>query len=237
MMENADRKMVATDGDRVVGFARAICDGVSNGYIGTVAVAEDKRNCGIGRGLVTRLMGDDPSITWVLRAGRGSEAFWQKWVSSPLPSRWSGRGCLDQFPTKSYATQFRYEMELREQIVALVARDEFGHDDRELFEQFKSALRRGEIRSAEKDSEGNWHANTWVKQGILLGFRMGQMVEMSKPSETFVVLRQGDIPAAADDARRQGADRPRRFDSPRRLIRRSGCGDDAAVLHQCRGIR
>jgi predicted N-acetyltransferase YhbS len=78
MMENADRKMVATYGGRVVGFARALCYGVSNGYIGTVAVAEDKRNCGIGRGLVTRLMGDDPSITWVLRAGRGSEAFWHK---------------------------------------------------------------------------------------------------------------------------------------------------------------
>ncbi|HEX2640037.1 MAG TPA: 2,3,4,5-tetrahydropyridine-2,6-dicarboxylate N-succinyltransferase [Pyrinomonadaceae bacterium] len=85
-------------------------------------------------------------------------------------------------------------MELKEQIVALVARDEFGHDDRELFEQFKSALRRGEIRSAEKDPQGNWHANTWVKQGILLGFRMGQMVEMSKPSETFVFFDKETYP-------------------------------------------
>jgi len=78
MMDAADRTVVAIDGVRVVGFARALCDGVSNGYIGTVAVAEEMRGHGIGREMVKRLMGDDPQITWVLRAGRGSEAFWRK---------------------------------------------------------------------------------------------------------------------------------------------------------------
>jgi ribosomal protein S18 acetylase RimI-like enzyme len=62
----------------VVGFARALCDGVSNGYISMVAVAPERRGQGIGRELVRRLMGDDPAITWVLRAGRGSTGFWQK---------------------------------------------------------------------------------------------------------------------------------------------------------------
>lgn len=79
LMENASRTVVAFDGERVVGFARALCDDVSNGYIGTVAVAEHFRRKGVGRELVERLMGDNPEITWVLRAGRrGSEAFWKK---------------------------------------------------------------------------------------------------------------------------------------------------------------
>jgi predicted N-acetyltransferase YhbS len=78
MMENANRTIVALENNRVVGFARALCDDVSNGYIGTVAVAADFRRKGIGRKLVERLMGDDENITWVLRAGRGSEKFWEK---------------------------------------------------------------------------------------------------------------------------------------------------------------
>jgi len=76
-------------------------------------------------------------------------------------------------------------MELNEKIERLLNQSEFSADDREVFEEFKSALRRGDIRSAEKDADGNWHANAWVKQGILLGFKMGKMVEMSKDTETF----------------------------------------------------
>ena len=78
MMQGTDRTVVAWDEGRVVGFARALCDGVSNGYLSTVAVAEDRRGLGIGRELVRRLMSDDPDMTWVLRAGRGSEGFWEK---------------------------------------------------------------------------------------------------------------------------------------------------------------
>lgn len=78
MMENTDRAVVAVDGPRVVGFARALCDGVSNGYISVVAVAADRRGQGVGRELVRRLVGDDAGITWVLRAGRGSGGFWER---------------------------------------------------------------------------------------------------------------------------------------------------------------
>jgi predicted N-acetyltransferase YhbS len=78
MMENADRTVVAFEGEHVIGFARALCDDVSNGYIGTVAVAADFRKRGIGRELVQRLIGDATNITWVLRAGRGSREFWEK---------------------------------------------------------------------------------------------------------------------------------------------------------------
>jgi 2,3,4,5-tetrahydropyridine-2,6-dicarboxylate N-succinyltransferase len=51
----------------------------------------------------------------------------------------------------------------------------------ELFKGFKTALNRGEIRAAEPDADGatGWRANAWVKKGILLGFRMGAIVDMS----------------------------------------------------------
>ncbi|HJS51397.1 MAG TPA: 2,3,4,5-tetrahydropyridine-2,6-dicarboxylate N-succinyltransferase [Pyrinomonadaceae bacterium] len=76
-------------------------------------------------------------------------------------------------------------MSLQQNIESLFAKNKFSDGDRALFEEFKSALRCGEIRSAEKDSDGTWRANAWVKQGILLGFKMGAMIEMSKETETF----------------------------------------------------
>jgi 2,3,4,5-tetrahydropyridine-2-carboxylate N-succinyltransferase len=50
-----------------------------------------------------------------------------------------------------------------------------------LFAQFKEALNNGEIRSAEPDpsSPSGWRVNAWVKKGVLLGFRLGAIVEMS----------------------------------------------------------
>ena len=85
-------------------------------------------------------------------------------------------------------------MSLKNKIESLFAKSEFSADDREIYEEFKSALRRGEIRSAEKDTDGTWHANAWVKQGILLGFRMGKMIEMSKPTETFRFFDKDTFP-------------------------------------------
>ena len=78
MLEHTNRTVVALDGSRVVGFARALCDEVSNGYISMVAVAEDKRGAGIGRELVRHLIKDDTGITWILRAGHGSDGFWER---------------------------------------------------------------------------------------------------------------------------------------------------------------
>lgn len=51
----------------------------------------------------------------------------------------------------------------------------------ELFREFKNALNRGEVRAAEPDGESptGWRVNSWVKKGILLGFRMGAVVDMS----------------------------------------------------------
>jgi 2,3,4,5-tetrahydropyridine-2-carboxylate N-succinyltransferase len=50
-----------------------------------------------------------------------------------------------------------------------------------LFQQFKEALNTGEVRAAEPDAaaRSGWKVNAWVKKGILLGFRMGAIVDMS----------------------------------------------------------
>ncbi len=53
--------------------------------------------------------------------------------------------------------------------------------DFQLFAAFKAALNEGRIRAAEPDSAAatGWRVNPWVKKGILLGFRMGGVVDMS----------------------------------------------------------
>jgi ribosomal protein S18 acetylase RimI-like enzyme len=80
MMEGADRTVVALDGEQIVGFARALFDDASNGYISMVAVAPDRQGQGVGRELVRRLMDvkAPKQITWVLRSARESTGFWEK---------------------------------------------------------------------------------------------------------------------------------------------------------------
>src|ERR1700747_99957 len=48
---------------------------------------------------------------------------------------------------------------------------------RKTFLEFRDALTQGQIRAAEK-IEGKWKVNAWVKQGILLVFRLGTLAEM-----------------------------------------------------------
>jgi 2,3,4,5-tetrahydropyridine-2-carboxylate N-succinyltransferase len=69
---------------------------------------------------------------------------------------------------------------LKSAIEDLATREVIGKSDeaRSIFLDFRAALTRGEIRAAEKIS-GIWVVNTWVKQGILLGFRLGELKEMS----------------------------------------------------------
>ena len=73
--------------------------------------------------------------------------------------------------------------ELREEIETLFAQTPGEHpsDAVDVFRRFMLALNLGEIRAAEPDpsSPSGWRVNTWVKQGILLGFRMGKIVDMS----------------------------------------------------------
>lgn len=55
------------------------------------------------------------------------------------------------------------------------------HDALRLVEQLLVALERGEVRAARRAADGTWQAVPWVKRGILLGFRVGSMVEMTVP--------------------------------------------------------
>lgn len=59
--------------------------------------------------------------------------------------------------------------------------DSYAEEHFRLFQFFKDALNAGQVRAAEPDaaSPSGWRVNTWVKKGILLGFRMGALVDMS----------------------------------------------------------
>ncbi len=54
-----------------------------------------------------------------------------------------------------------------------------------IFADFRALLTRGQVRAAEK-CDGRWTTNVWVKQGILLGFRLGELAEMGGGTLSFV---------------------------------------------------
>ncbi|HEY2391785.1 MAG TPA: 2,3,4,5-tetrahydropyridine-2,6-dicarboxylate N-succinyltransferase [Candidatus Angelobacter sp.] len=78
---------------------------------------------------------------------------------------------------------------LRQEIEHLYAKGtlptELAVHARHAFREFHEALTLGQIRAAEKQN-GQWRVNAWVKQGILLGFRLGELEEMSSGALSFV---------------------------------------------------
>src|SRR5882757_210442 len=71
-------------------------------------------------------------------------------------------------------------MSLQEQIESLfeMPASDLGDDAKAAFAEFKNKLNAGRVRAAEK-IDGDWRVNTWVKKGILLGFRLGTLVDLS----------------------------------------------------------
>lgn len=73
--------------------------------------------------------------------------------------------------------------DLKRQIESLFEQNptSYTEEQKQLFFEFRDLLNRGEIRSAEPDKQqpSGWRANIWVKKGILLGFRIGGIVDMS----------------------------------------------------------
>jgi 2,3,4,5-tetrahydropyridine-2-carboxylate N-succinyltransferase len=79
-------------------------------------------------------------------------------------------------------------MTLRERIEELIALSPemlaSRHDEAlTAVEELRNALNAGHIRSAEPDaaSASGWRVNTWVKRGILLGFKIGKLQQIDSP--------------------------------------------------------
>ena len=90
---------------------------------------------------------------------------------------------------------------LQQEIKSTLPRDEAARNDpaaMKAFLELRLSLERGEVRAASPDpaSPTGWRVNAWVKQGILLGFRLGALEEFRLPARPFV-CRQAHLPRAA----------------------------------------
>ena len=78
---------------------------------------------------------------------------------------------------------------------------------RDVVTSLLDALEHGEVRAAERGDDGEWRAIPWVKQGILLAFRVGQIVDLSPATtpRSFSFLDKDTMPprqfALADGVR------------------------------------
>jgi 2,3,4,5-tetrahydropyridine-2,6-dicarboxylate N-succinyltransferase len=100
-------------------------------------------------------------------------------IEPPIPSR----GLVNN----QQSTINNCMQSLKSSIERLAALGEVEHNPeaRPAFLEFRDALTRGKIRAAEK-IDGRWVVNVWVKHGILLGFRLGELAETGDAALTFV---------------------------------------------------
>ncbi len=73
-------------------------------------------------------------------------------------------------------------MELKEKIIELYENSDSLNKNEfyDLANTFLNYLNTGKIRAAEKQENGNWKVNIWVKYGILLIFKYSRLIEKSK---------------------------------------------------------
>ncbi len=87
---------------------------------------------------------------------------------------------------------------LAEEIAALVSAGAAADRDaaREVFARLRAALSAGEVRAAEPDpvSPDGWRVNAWVKQGILLGFRFGDLADSSSDGGAWPFIDKDTLP-------------------------------------------
>lgn len=78
---------------------------------------------------------------------------------------------------------------LRSLVEALLQRDIQQSAERDAVREellpFLRALNNGHVRAASKNSQGTWDVHQWVKQGILLCFRVSDVVDMSDGAFSF----------------------------------------------------
>ncbi len=107
----------------------------------------------------------------------------------------------------------------------------YSEEDYQLFTEFRELLNAGSVRAAEPDASQptGWRVNSWVKKGILLGFRIGVMVEMGIGGTQFFDKSTYPLKTFTVDSGVQ--DRARRVERPRRLLHRPGRHLHAAHVH------
>jgi len=66
-----------------------------------------------------------------------------------------------------------------ERLAATPPGEELPRDAELVVEELLASLERGEVRAAQRSAEGAWQVVPWVKRGILLGFRVGRVADMS----------------------------------------------------------
>ncbi len=71
---------------------------------------------------------------------------------------------------------------------------------REVFNLFCEGLNAGLIRAAERDENGEWATNAWVKQGVLMGMKLGVVVPFSQDGETLKFSDKDTLPLRDVDA-------------------------------------
>jgi len=93
---------------------------------------------------------------------------------------------------------------LRERVERLASQGKDADRDeaRACFAELRGALSRGEVRAAEPDpgSPTGWRVNAWVKQGILLGFRHGDVVDASMDHGRVAFFDKDTLPLRKLDA-------------------------------------
>lgn len=89
--------------------------------------------------------------------------------------------------------------ELVPRVAALVAHGAgaLPPDAEDVVEALLAALEAGTVRAAERGADGTWRAVPWVKQGILIGFRVGRMVEQSVAGSPFRFFDKHTYPTRA----------------------------------------
>ena len=72
---------------------------------------------------------------------------------------------------------------------------------RDTFAELRDELSRGKVRAAEPDTSTptGWKVNSWVKKGILVGFRVGSVVSYPSPSSDAPYLDKDTLPLKSLD--------------------------------------
>ena len=133
---------------------------------------------------------------WRWRAAVLTFTGWPSITSSPLQSQPASQPSTTATAASEFSMTITYDEAVTKTLAGLapyldLSADELAADGarpgaRAAFRNFISLLEHGHIRAADRDEQGRWEANPLVKRGILLGFRLGKLVELGDASLPFI---------------------------------------------------